>query len=26
MWKRGVAEADVNREAPARAPPQVLLD
>ena len=26
MWKRGVAEVDVNREAPARAPPQVSLD
>jgi hypothetical protein len=26
MWKRGVAEVDVNPEAPARAPPQVLLD
>ncbi|MDR7082807.1 dihydrofolate reductase [Arthrobacter ginsengisoli] len=26
MWKRGVAEVDVNREAPARAPPQVALD
>ena len=24
MWKRSVAEVDLNREAPARAPPQAL--
>ncbi|MGO4230955.1 hypothetical protein AB4Y72_19100 [Arthrobacter sp. YAF34] len=26
VWKRGEAEVDVNHEALARAPPQVLLD